>query len=542
MESCSKPEALCRVCGDKASGKHYGVPSCDGCRGFFKRSIRRNLDYVCKENGRCVVDVTRRNQCQACRFSKCLRVNMKKDAVQHERAPRPAVAAHHQLTLQKLGYNFTRQQNFFPTAPLAFSTLPQLNTYSTLATTPPDIPMPTFLETSFQDFPRLPETIPSELPQLNPLFGTQVGSLSPLNPFKIPLFPTQFHYPMPHSGYFPANIFYPPLISTESPTTPAEQPNKALEKTMDSPKFRSTVSTRTAEKPDSQLPEKIKEDEVSSSEEAFKSNRCLDNVTKEGTRTRVPVCSPTNCDPPVIHVVSKMAESRIALDTSGNKSVTVEYIIRDPEKSARQENRSMQSRSNLNMDGFLTLSGEHIHDPAAKLLVASIKWLHGLPSFMQLKSSDQLPLVHQNWRELFLIAAAQYSYYFDEDDIHLASGAKKLSNKFELKKITDIVKRIAKCRLDKSEYDWLKSALLYRNESFESPLSSQLEILQEQTLMLLQEHCSRIDSTRFGRIMLLLPNICSVSNYGVLEDLLFPSTATEAINSTLTRILMYTAI
>ncbi|PSN45139.1 Nuclear receptor subfamily 2 group E member 1 [Blattella germanica] len=79
METSSKNDSLCRVCGDKASGKHYGVPSCDGCRGFFKRSIRRNLDYVCKENGRCVVDVTRRNQCQACRFNKCLQVNMKKD-------------------------------------------------------------------------------------------------------------------------------------------------------------------------------------------------------------------------------------------------------------------------------------------------------------------------------------------------------------------------------------------------------------------------------------------------------------------------------
>ena len=39
----------------------------------------RNLDYVCKESGNCIVDVTRRNQCQSCRFKKCLAVNMKKE-------------------------------------------------------------------------------------------------------------------------------------------------------------------------------------------------------------------------------------------------------------------------------------------------------------------------------------------------------------------------------------------------------------------------------------------------------------------------------
>ena len=74
-----KPVNFCCVCGDRASGKHYGVLSCDGCRGFFKRSIRGNMEYVCKENNNCFIDVSRRNQCQACRLKKCLEVKMNRD-------------------------------------------------------------------------------------------------------------------------------------------------------------------------------------------------------------------------------------------------------------------------------------------------------------------------------------------------------------------------------------------------------------------------------------------------------------------------------
>ena len=49
----------------------------------FTNSIRRNMNYVCKEKGACVVDVARRNQCQACRFKKCLQVKMNKDGECH---------------------------------------------------------------------------------------------------------------------------------------------------------------------------------------------------------------------------------------------------------------------------------------------------------------------------------------------------------------------------------------------------------------------------------------------------------------------------
>jgi len=71
--------AECVVCGDKSSGKHYGQYSCEGCKSFFKRSVRRNLSYTCRATRNCPVDQHHRNQCQYCRFRKCLKAGMKRE-------------------------------------------------------------------------------------------------------------------------------------------------------------------------------------------------------------------------------------------------------------------------------------------------------------------------------------------------------------------------------------------------------------------------------------------------------------------------------
>ncbi|KAK4474995.1 hypothetical protein MN116_002095 [Schistosoma mekongi] len=83
--SLSSGQYMCSICSDRASGKHYGVFSCEGCKGFFKRTVRKELTYICRDNQECQIDKRLRNRCQYCRFQKCLRVGMRREAVQEER-------------------------------------------------------------------------------------------------------------------------------------------------------------------------------------------------------------------------------------------------------------------------------------------------------------------------------------------------------------------------------------------------------------------------------------------------------------------------
>ncbi|KAM6181209.1 estrogen receptor isoform 2-T2 [Erethizon dorsatum] len=72
----AKETRYCAVCNDYASGYHYGVWSCEGCKAFFKRSIQGHNDYICPATNQCTIDKNRRKSCQACRLRKCYDVGM----------------------------------------------------------------------------------------------------------------------------------------------------------------------------------------------------------------------------------------------------------------------------------------------------------------------------------------------------------------------------------------------------------------------------------------------------------------------------------
>ncbi|XP_043075446.1 estrogen-related receptor gamma b isoform X1 [Puntigrus tetrazona] len=81
----SGPKRLCLVCGDVASGFHYGVASCEACKAFFKRTIQGNIEYSCSVSRDCEITKRRRKSCQACRFTKCLSVGMLREGVRLDR-------------------------------------------------------------------------------------------------------------------------------------------------------------------------------------------------------------------------------------------------------------------------------------------------------------------------------------------------------------------------------------------------------------------------------------------------------------------------
>ncbi|ESO92822.1 hypothetical protein LOTGIDRAFT_120156 [Lottia gigantea] len=82
MEPIGNP---CPICGDKISGYHYGIYTCESCKGFFKRTVQNNKQFVCHRNNDCEVNIFNRKKCPACRFMRCLNMGMRLEAIRRDR-------------------------------------------------------------------------------------------------------------------------------------------------------------------------------------------------------------------------------------------------------------------------------------------------------------------------------------------------------------------------------------------------------------------------------------------------------------------------
>uniref|UniRef100_A0A1I7TP33 Nuclear receptor n=1 Tax=Caenorhabditis tropicalis TaxID=1561998 RepID=A0A1I7TP33_9PELO len=84
----NKCPSKCLVCRNPAIGYHYDVPSCNGCKTFFRRTIISGRKFECTKHRVCMegtepIDMSKR-LCRACRFAKCVEVGMNPMAIQAE--------------------------------------------------------------------------------------------------------------------------------------------------------------------------------------------------------------------------------------------------------------------------------------------------------------------------------------------------------------------------------------------------------------------------------------------------------------------------
>ncbi|XP_046901393.1 nuclear receptor subfamily 6 group A member 1-A-like [Hypomesus transpacificus] len=110
----------CLICGDRATGLHYGITSCEGCKGFFKRSICNKRVYRCSRDKNCEMSRKQRNRCQYCRLLKCLQMGMNRKAIREDGMPGgrnktigPVQISHQEIERIMTGQEF-KEDNHIP--------------------------------------------------------------------------------------------------------------------------------------------------------------------------------------------------------------------------------------------------------------------------------------------------------------------------------------------------------------------------------------------------------------------------------------------
>ncbi|XP_075941905.1 nuclear receptor subfamily 5, group A, member 5 [Anarhichas minor] len=465
------PEESCPICGDKVSGYHYGLLTCESCKGFFKRSVQNNKHYTCAEQQSCTMNLSQRKRCPFCRFQKCLAVGMKREAVRADRMRGgrnkfgPLYRRDRQMKQQKVYH----QPN---TAPYRIK-------METTQTHRPTAPSEHHLMGSHTSAPFSSDALHQS--HIYPSGMGQSGAPMPLDctmnadrvltPLSLPYsglyhrtFPgyLQEKGEMPYS-YSPAPTNYVHPMSDNSFTprsTPASSP----------------CSTLSSSTPFSQAPTQTPDTPSSATLKHNFLNQLL-----EGEQDESQLCA---------KVLASLQRE--------------------------QANRGKHDRLNT----FSVMC-----KMADQTLFGLVEWARNSALFKELKVEDQMVLLQSCWSELLVLDhLCRQVIYSKEGCIYLVTGQQiEVSTIISQAGVTlsslvsrtqDLVSKLKAFQLDRHEFVCLKHLVLFNPDVKSVQSRKQVEQTQERVNRALMEHTQQSDprhSDKFGQLLLRLPEVRSIS-------------------------------
>ncbi|GFV02450.1 photoreceptor-specific nuclear receptor [Trichonephila clavipes] len=109
-----------------------------------------------------------------------------------------------------------------------------------------------------------------------------------------------------------------------------------------------------------------------------------------------------------------------------------------------------------------------VYEAAAKLLFFSIRWMRGIPSFLQLGFRDQAILLEEAWCDVFVLSAAQWGFPLQEGFLSFAgmiAPEKRPLVASQLHQMKNVMSQLVGQQVDHTEFSCLKALVLFRPDN-----------------------------------------------------------------------------
>ncbi|XP_053263195.1 nuclear receptor subfamily 2 group C member 1 isoform X1 [Podarcis raffonei] len=474
-QTLNKVFDLCVVCGDKASGRHYGAVTCEGCKGFFKRSIRKNLVYSCRGTRDCVINKHHRNRCQYCRLQRCIAFGMKQDsphpfvAVQCERKPVEVSREKSSNCAASTEKIYIRKDLRSP-----LTATPTFVTDSETARSTGMLESGMFVNIHQSGIKNEPAVLMTQ-----DKVETCQGDLSTL-----------------------ANVVTSLASLSKSKDMPQSSPELSMIESLSNG--------------DASLSE-LQQDEHSNTDVT----RAFDTLAKALNPGESASCQSS--------AESMEASARLVGEEASMNIVEIEGpLLSDAHVAFRL---TMPSP----MPEYLNV--HYICESASRLLFLSMHWARSIPSFQALGQDNSISLVKACWNELFTLGLAQCSQVMNVATI-LTAFVNHLHNSLQQDKLSadrgklvmehifklqEFCNSMVKLCLDGYEYAYLKAIVLFSPDHPGLENIVQIEKFQEKAYMEFQDYVTKVypdDTYRLSRLLLRLPALRLMSA-AITEELFF---------------------